>query len=90
MIIKIILSVLIVFGMLAGWVAVQYLARRFAARHPELGPAREEGEGCGFLCHSKDGQSCRFRRAGFCHEPKEGASDDKFPHQHSTTRGETL
>ncbi|MEW5902931.1 MAG: chemotaxis protein [Pseudomonadota bacterium] len=30
------------------WVAVQHAARRFAARHPEFGPAREEGEeGCG-------------------------------------------
>jgi len=33
------------------WVAVQNAARQFAARHPEFGPAREEGEescgGCG-------------------------------------------
>jgi hypothetical protein len=30
------------------WVAVQHAARTFAARHPEFGPAREEGEeSCG-------------------------------------------
>lgn len=40
------LSILIVFGMLAGWVVVQHLGRAFAARHPEFGPAREEGSGC--------------------------------------------
>jgi positive regulator of sigma E activity len=33
--------------LLVGWVAVQYFARAFAAKHPELGPAREEGGGCG-------------------------------------------
>jgi len=36
------------------WVAVQHAARQFAARHPEFGPAREEGEescgGCGHVC----------------------------------------
>jgi hypothetical protein len=41
------LAVLIVFAALAGWIVVQHAARRYAARHPELGPAREEGEGCG-------------------------------------------
>lgn len=42
---------LIAFGVIltamAGWLVVQMLARRFAARHPEFGPAREEGGGCG-------------------------------------------
>jgi len=36
------------------WLAVQTAARRFAARHPEFGPAREEGEescgGCSSSC----------------------------------------
>ena len=32
---------------LLGWVGVQQLARNFAARHPEFGPAKEEGSGCG-------------------------------------------
>ena len=32
---------------LLGWIAVQQRARDFAARHPEFGPAKEEGGGCG-------------------------------------------
>lgn len=38
---------LLVFLMLAIWILVQFAARAFARRHPELGPAREEGGGCG-------------------------------------------
>ena len=34
-------------ALIGGWVAVQALARRFAARHPETGPFREAGGGCG-------------------------------------------
>lgn len=51
------ISMFIILCLLAGWVAVQHLARLFAARHPEFGPAREEGGGCGALlclCNSKD------------------------------------
>ena len=36
--------------MIAGWVWVQSLARRTAARHPEAGPFREAGGGCGGGC----------------------------------------
>ena len=36
--------------LLSGWLLVQQLARRYAARHPEFGPAREEGSGCGKSC----------------------------------------
>ena len=32
---------------LGGWLLVQAAARRFAARHPEFGPLREDGAGCG-------------------------------------------
>lgn len=40
-----------VFPLLAfAWVGVQFLARAYAARHPEFGPAREEGGGCGGSC----------------------------------------
>ena len=31
---------------LLGWLRVQQGARDFAERHPEFGPAREEGKGC--------------------------------------------
>ncbi len=49
--------------MLLGWIGVQHLARLFAARHPEFGPAREEGGGCGSLCKCSGGQ-CRSGNTG--------------------------
>ena len=53
------ITVFIILALLLGWIAVQHAARRFARRHPELGPAREEGSGCGGLfCLCKDGQAC--------------------------------
>ena len=48
--------------LLAGWLVVQQLARYYAARHPELGPAREEGSGCGKSCLCAGG-SCARREA---------------------------
>ena len=42
--------------LLSGWLLVQQLARRFAARHPEFGPAREEGSGCGKSCMCAGGR----------------------------------
>jgi hypothetical protein len=44
--------------LMLGWITVQQLARLFAARHPELGPAREEGGGCGKNCGCHGG-SCK-------------------------------
>ncbi len=41
---------------LAGWILVQHGARRFAARHPEFGPAKEEGSGCGSCCSCSSGR----------------------------------
>ena len=55
------ISVLIILGALAGWVGIQHLARASASRHPEFGPSREEGGGCGLLCLCRDRQSCRER-----------------------------
>ncbi len=43
---KVVLASLIILVLLFGWIAVQHIARVFAARHPEFGPAREDG-GCG-------------------------------------------
>ena len=40
------LAIGLIFAILAGGIAVQNLYRRFAARHPELGPFRGE-KGCG-------------------------------------------
>ena len=53
------ISFLVIFGMLSGWVVVQFLARAFAIRHPEFGPPREEGAGCG-MC----GKTCKFSKKG--------------------------
>ena len=59
MILQAIIAILIILAMLAGWITVQHLARCFAARHPEFGPAREEGEGCGaLLCLCKNKDTC--------------------------------
>jgi len=44
---------------LVGWIAVQRLALRFAERHPELGAARREGEGCGTSCSCKASGTCQ-------------------------------
>ena len=46
--------------LLSGWLFVQHLARWYAARHPEFGPAREEGGGCGRSCLCAGG-SCDKR-----------------------------
>ena len=40
------LTIGLIFALLAGGIAVQNLYRRFAKRHPELGPFREE-KACG-------------------------------------------
>jgi hypothetical protein len=44
--------------MLLGWIAVQHAARSYAARHPEFGPAKEEGGGCGSGCSCSAGGQC--------------------------------
>lgn len=60
------IAILVVFLMLAGWIAVQHAARLFAARHPEFGPAREEGEGCGSGCRKSEMADCPLHQAGLC------------------------
>ena len=50
MIAKYLVSMLVILVLFGVWLAVQHFARRFAARHPELGPRREEGMGCGIGC----------------------------------------
>ncbi|MBK1877547.1 hypothetical protein [Pelagicoccus mobilis] len=49
MILKLAISVTVILLLMLGWILVQHLSRLFAARHPELGPAREEGGSC-LLC----------------------------------------
>lgn len=48
--------------MLLAWVVVQRTARLFAARHPEFGPAKEEGKGCGSGCLCAAGRTCSRRQ----------------------------
>jgi hypothetical protein len=45
--------------LLVGWVLVQQASRRFAKSHPEFGPAREEGGGCGTSCGCHSKKVCR-------------------------------
>ncbi len=45
----------IIFGLMIGWVFVQQAARKYAAKHPEFGAAKEEGLGCGKSCGCKGG-----------------------------------
>ena len=63
MIVKMIIAVAAIFSLLIGWLVVQHLARLFAHRHPELGPAREEGQGCGSSCGCHDKGACKKRDA---------------------------
>ena len=51
--------------LLLGWIWVQQRARDFAARHPEFGPAKEEGGGCGTGCACTGGHCTRRDRT--CH-----------------------
>ncbi len=51
-------------GALFLWVLVQKYSRKFASEHPELGPAREEGGGCG------SGGKCNCGSIKECNNPK--------------------
>lgn len=48
-------------ALFTAWVLVQQAARRFAAAHPEFGPAREEGGGCGTSCGCSGKSACQRR-----------------------------
>ena len=60
MILNTLIAFLVILGLLSGWIGVQHLARIYAARHPEFGPAREEGGSCLF-CLCKDSLACPRR-----------------------------
>jgi hypothetical protein len=51
------IAIVAILALLIGWLYVQQLSRQFAARHPEFGPAKEEGGGCGSSCQCC-GNSC--------------------------------
>jgi hypothetical protein len=48
------LAIVFILVLLLGWCAVQNWARHYARRHPEFGPVREEGGGCGLACQCCD------------------------------------
>jgi hypothetical protein len=50
------LAIGLILLVLVSWILVQQAARNFAARHPEFGPAKEEGSGCGVSCSCRHGQ----------------------------------
>ena len=56
---RLILTPLVIFGVLLGWIWVQGAYARFASRHPERGPYREDGGGCGGGCCSGRGHCGR-------------------------------
>ena len=58
-----IIAITLVMAVLGGWIVVQKLARDFAARHPEFGPAREEGSSCGKGCLCRNGQCVKRQQA---------------------------
>lgn len=53
---KYLLAMGLILLLLLGWIAVQQMARLYARRHPEFGPAREEGGGCGSSCGCHGGK----------------------------------
>lgn len=55
--INFLIAISVIFTLMLGWILIQQAARKFAARHPEFGPAKEEGLGCGKNCGCQAG-SC--------------------------------
>lgn len=58
MILTYIIAMLVILGLLSGWIGVQHLYRSFNARHPELGLSTEEHASCGMFCFCKNGNNC--------------------------------
>jgi hypothetical protein len=58
------LAILLVLVFLIGWCTVQQLARFYAKQHPEFGPTREEGGGCGMSCGCSDPSACQNKNHG--------------------------
>ena len=57
-------AMVFMFSVLFIWLIVQRLSRKFASEHPEFGPAREEGGGCG------GGGKCNCGSVKNCTNPK--------------------
>jgi len=64
MLVNYLLAIGLVMILLVGWCTVQNWARNYARRHPEFGPAREDGGGCGLSCqctNSDDKSKCQHK-----------------------------
>lgn len=61
MFMKMLITVALIMLLMLTWVSVQHLARLFAARYPQFGPAREEGGGCGKSCGCSGSGRCESR-----------------------------
>jgi hypothetical protein len=59
MILNMFIAISSILLLMFGWLGVQHLTRLYALRHPEFGPPREEGGGCGKSCGCKGGGSCK-------------------------------
>ncbi len=79
MILNTLIAIALIFLALLGWILVQQAARRFAARHAELGPAREEGGGCSLICLCRDTNQCPKKKLlkAFKSSPQTSASTEK-------------
>lgn len=83
MIANFLIATLLIFGLLAAWIGVQHWARSFAERHPEFGPAREDGHGCLFcLCRDSD----RCVKQLFRKSPPPAATTDSLQSNHSNAK----
>ncbi len=60
--VDVLIAAAVIFGVLAGWVAVQQAYRVFARRNPMLGPFRREDGGCGDGGCACSGGQCGRRR----------------------------
>jgi hypothetical protein len=52
------LTMALIFALLIAGIGVDRLYRRFAARHPQLGPFRKGHGGCGGCADDCDGGAC--------------------------------
>ena len=67
MIARYLIAAAIILAVLGGWLLVQAWARRYAARHPQFGPPREDGSGgCAGHCAPRKSATCPSANNGNC------------------------
>jgi hypothetical protein len=78
--VDIIIAIGSILALLSGWIFIQQLATYYAARHPEFGPAREEGSGCGKSCMCSNGL-CE-KRQKFNNDKQNNSMKNQENHPH--------